>query len=131
MAILSNSHLASRFAKNAQDAGLLPVVELRLSGDRSAKLERVLLSFIQEMKLFKVELGQVGLVLNGSEAMLRGVSLIDVAKSLLILSENKLTTSAKPVLRQALLPILRLANSLPSIEIVPEIQHELEKLSRP
>lgn len=129
MAILSNSHLASRFAKAAQDAGLLPVVELKLSGDCLAKLERVLLSLTQEMKLFKVELSQMGLILTGSEALLRGLNLPDVVKSLLVLSEVKLATSAKPVTRQALLPVLRLANSLPSTEIVPEIQCELEKLS--
>lgn len=131
MAILTNSHLASRFTKTAQDAGLVPIIEFKLTGDSQSKLERVLLSLTQEMKLFKVELEQVALMLTGSEALLKSVRLNDVVKPLLLLSEIELATLTKPVVRQALLPILRLANSLPSPEIVPEIKRELVKLTNP
>ena len=41
MAILTNSHLASRFTKTAQDAGLVPIIEFKLTGDSQSKLERV------------------------------------------------------------------------------------------
>ncbi len=131
MAILTNSHLASRFTKLAQEAGLVPVIELKLTGDNQAKLERVLLSLTQEMKLFKVELEQVALILTGSEALLKSVRLGDAVKPLLLLSEVRLATPTKPVVRQIMLPILRLANSLPSPEIVPEIKREILKITNP
>ena len=131
MAILSNSHLASRFAKIAQSAGLLPVVEFKLTGDNQAKLNRVLASLVQEMKLFKVEIEQVGLVLSGSEALLKEVRLAEEVGKLMLFSEVELATVNKGVVRQALQPVLRLANSLPSAEIIPEIKRELEKLPSP
>ncbi len=69
-AILSNAHLAARFASRAQQANIVPIVELTIEADgqqlddRFEYYERALKSLMSEMKLLRVNFGQLLLQTN-------------------------------------------------------------------
>ncbi len=130
-AILSNAHLAARFAKISQNAGLLPMVELKTSGRDIVKLNRLIKSVAQEMKLFKVDLSTVALLLSDQEVDLKTAELDQDALPMLIFSSGPTKSLSLPVVRDTLVSAVELANSLPSPEIIPEIKVELKKLFQP
>lgn len=61
--ILSNSHIATRFAKLAQENGLLPVVQLLIQGCDEEKFDRIIKSLIAEMGLFKVDYANLSVLI--------------------------------------------------------------------
>ena len=123
--ILANAHVAARFAKIAQEQGIFPLIELKLSGFDGEKLNRLLKSFIEEMKFFQVEIEQVGLILASEIKDWRPVG---EATLLVIFSVNSLETGYLPVVRQTLSHVVALSGALPAREVVAEIAQSFEKI---
>lgn len=125
MAILSNAHLTARFVKIAQDNGIFPLIELKISGSDSDKLNRLIRCLMQEMKLFKIDLSLLALVVT---ANLKTWQPSPELAEVLIFSEESLSFPSLPLLRRDLQEVLDLSSSLPLTEVIPEIERVLAKI---
>lgn len=90
--ILSNSHIAARFAKLVQAAGLLPVVQLLISASETSKLNNLIQSLILEMDLLGVDLSNL-IILVSAPGLQAAQAKIDSSLPALLLWQDDVVAS--------------------------------------